>query len=81
MTQQDHLISQFPINGFANTNTYKGLFQYSSTHSTSDKTAAVGPGERRPRWKIAVGINKAIFCQVSGWHSGYLLWGGEGEDR
>lgn len=30
---------------------------------------------KRPRWKTAMGINKAFFCQVSGWYSGYLLWG------
>ncbi len=52
-----------------------------SLHGTPAKTAAVGPGEKRPCWKTAVRINKAIFCRVSGWHSGYLLWGGEGQDR
>lgn len=41
------------------------------------KTAAVGPGEKRPCWKITVEINKAIFCWVSSWHWGYLLWGAE----
>lgn len=34
-------------------------------------------GETAPE-KVAVGINKAIFCRVSGWHSGYIHGG---EDR
>lgn len=46
ITQQDHLIPQFPVSLFAQTqmDTYKGLFQYSSHYCTSDKTIAVGPG-------------------------------------
>lgn len=76
MTQHDHLISNSQSKLSANT--YKGLFQCSFPDSAPDKTAvvAVGPGEKRPRWKITAEINKAIFCRVSGWRSGYLLWGG-----
>lgn len=78
MTQHDHLISNSQNKLFANT--YKGLFQCSFPDSAPDKTAvvAVGPGEKRPRWKITAEINKAIFCRVSGWRSGYLLRGGQG---
>lgn len=76
MTQHDHLISNSQYKVFANA--YRGLFQCSFPDSAPDKTAAVGPGEKRPRWKITVEINKAIFCRVSGWRSGYLLWGGQG---
>lgn len=79
MTQQGHLIpdSQHNISQVHNTMIREGLFHYSFPRSTSDKTAAAGPGEKRPRWKITVEINKAIFRRVSGWRSGYLLWGGE----
>lgn len=54
--------------------TYKDLFLYvfPSVHLTYFPLAAVS---KRPRWKTAMGINKAFFCQVSGWYSGYLLWG------
>lgn len=68
MTQQGHLIpdSQHNISQVHNTTVREGLFHYSFPHSTSDKTAAAGPGEKRPRWKITVEINKAIFRRVSG---------------
>lgn len=36
------------------------------------------PVEKRPHWEMSVEINKAIFCWVSSWHFGYLLWRGFG---
>lgn len=41
------------------------------------QNSSLAAAKKRPGLKIAVGINKAIFCQVNGWHLGYLLWGCE----
>ena len=76
MTQQDHLIYQFSTNLFANTNTYGGSFQR-GTVLPANKMLLRVRARKGPCWKITVGINKAIFCRVSGWRSGYLLWGAE----
>ena len=79
-----NLISQFPMNPYApkinaHINAYvQKLIAELSIRSTSDKTPARLVWRKGHALKIAEGINKAIFCQVSDWHQGYLLWGCEG---
>lgn len=80
MTQQ-HLICQFPINLFClNTQTEMHTKAYSRTVPLTKLLLQV-LGRKGPAGKSVARINKAIFCRVSGWHLGYLLWGGGGDDR